>query len=94
MYLSSSDEALLSGLARAGHSAVVWEEDMIVYGGYRFPVGDEEEAPGGVAVTRRTLLSCCDIALPPGGGRSLLLVLRLAGVCPSQGTDTQLWCIT
>lgn len=45
--ITVSDEALLSGLARAGHSAVVWEEDMIVYGGYRFPVGDEEEAPGG-----------------------------------------------
>lgn len=27
----------LSSLARTGHSAVVWEDSMIVYGGYRFP---------------------------------------------------------
>ena len=43
----SSDDALLSGLARAGHSAVVWEDTMIVYGGYRFPLEDEGEDPEG-----------------------------------------------
>lgn len=27
-------------LARASHSAVMWGQDMVVYGGYRFPLGD------------------------------------------------------
>lgn len=37
-----------STLARASHSAVLWEGSMIVYGGYRFPEGggyyDEDDA--------------------------------------------------
>ena len=32
-----------SVIARAGHSAVVWMEYMVVYGGYQFPSGDMPE---------------------------------------------------
>ena len=42
---SSCSEGSLppSVIARAGHSAVVWMEYMVVYGGYQFPSGDMPE---------------------------------------------------
>jgi len=45
-YSVSPGDTRLSLLARASHSAVLWEEYMVVYGGYRFPQGDKRVDAG------------------------------------------------